>query len=61
VADELEQRQGARHPAHERDGVVAERGLERRVLEQLVEDDLRDRVALELDLDPHPGLVGVVR
>ena len=30
------------------------------MLEELVEGDVRDRVALELDLDPHPGPVGVV-
>ena len=53
VADELEQRQRPRHAVDERDGVVAERRLQRRVLEELVERDLRDRVALELDLDPH--------
>ena len=30
------------------------------MLEELVEHDLRDRVALQLDLDPHPRLVRVV-
>ena len=30
------------------------------MLEELVQRDLRDRVALQLDLDPHPGPVGVV-
>jgi hypothetical protein len=30
------------------------------VLEELVEDDLRDRLPLEVDLDPHPGAVGVI-
>ena len=60
VADELEQRQRARDAVDERDGVVAERRLQRRVLVELVEGDLRDRVALELDLDPHAGLVGEV-
>ena len=60
VADELEQRQRPRDAVDERDGVVAERRLERRVLEQLVQGDLRDRLALELDLDPHPRAVGVV-
>ena len=45
------------HAVDERDRVVAERGLERRVLEELVEDDLRDRVALQLDDDAHARLV----
>ena len=60
VPHDLEQRHHARHAVGERDGVVAERRLQRGVLEELVERDLRDRVALELDLDPHPGAVGVV-
>src|SRR3712207_7432237 len=41
----------------ERDGVVAERRLERRVLEELVQRDLRDGVAPQLDLDAHAALV----
>ena len=60
VADELEERQRPRNAVDERDGVVAERGLERRVLEELVERDLRHRLALQLDLDAHAGLVRVV-
>ena len=60
VAHLLEQRHHPGHAVRERDGVVAERRLQGRVLEELVEGDLRDRVALELDLDPHPGAVGVV-
>ena len=60
VADELEERQRPRHAVDERDGVVAERRLERRVLEELVQRDLRHRLALQLDLDAHAGLVGVV-
>ena len=48
------------HAVDERDRVVAERGLQRRVLEELVEDDLRDRVALQLDDDAHARLVGQV-
>ena len=60
VPDELEQRQHAGHAVDERDGVVAEGRLQRGVLEELVERDLRDRVALQLDLDPHAGAVGVV-
>src|SRR5438034_20287 len=60
VLDELEQRERARHAVHERHGVVTERRLERGVLEELVEHDLRPRVALQLDLDPHPGAVAVI-
>ena len=60
VADELEKRERPRHAVDESDSVVAERRLEGRVLEELVQCDLRDRLALELDLDPHPGLVRVV-
>jgi hypothetical protein len=60
VAKQVAERERLRDAVNERDGVVAERRLQRRVLEELVEDDLRDRLALELDLDPHPGLVGVV-
>ena len=58
--DELEQGERPRHAVDERDGVVAERRLQLRVLEELVEDDLRDRLALEIDLDPHPRAVGVI-
>ena len=60
VPDELEERERARNAVDERDGVVAERRLQRRVLEELVERDLRHRVALQLDLDAHAGAVGVV-
>ena len=60
VPDELEQRERPRHAVDERDRVVAERRLERRVLEELVQRHLRDGVALELDLDPHAAAVGVV-
>ena len=60
VADQLEQRERPRHAVDERDRVVAERRLERRVLEELVQRDLRNRVALELDLDAHAGAVRVV-
>ncbi len=60
MPDELEQRQRARDAVDECDGVVAEGRLQRRVLEELVEDDLRDRVALEVDLDPHARAVRVV-
>ena len=57
VADHLEQAERPRDAVDQRDGVVAERRLQRRVLAELVEDDLRDRVALQLDLDPHAALV----
>ena len=60
VVDDLAQRELARHVVHERDHVHAERGLHRRVLVELVEHDLRVRVALELDHDPHAAAVGVV-
>src|SRR5205823_1750730 len=60
MADELEQRERARDAVDERDGVVAERRLQGRVLEELVERHLRNRVALELDLDAHPAAVRVV-
>ena len=60
VADHFAQRQRARHVVDERDHVDAERLLHRRVLEQLVEHDLRDSVALELDHDPHPVAVRLV-
>ena len=60
VADELEERQRPRYAVDQRDGVVAERRLQRRVLEELVERDLRDGLALQLDLDAHARLVGVV-
>ena len=60
VADDLAQRQHLRHVVDERDHVHAERGLHRRVLVELVEHDLRVRVALELDHDPHAVAVRVV-
>ena len=60
VPDELEQRERSRDAVDERDGVVAEGRLQRSVLVELVEDDLRDRLALQLDLDAHPRLVRVV-
>ncbi len=60
VADHLAQRQRPRDVVDERDHVHAERGLHRRVLVELVEHDLGDRVALELDHDPHPVAVRLV-
>ena len=60
VADHLAQVERARHAVRERDHVDAERLLQRRVLVELVEHDLRDRVALQLDHEPHAGAVGLV-
>jgi hypothetical protein len=60
VAEEVAQRERSRDAVDERHGVVPERHLQRRVLVELVQHDLRNRLALELDLDPHPGLVGQV-
>ncbi len=60
VADHLTQGQRPRDVVDERDHVDAERRLHRRVLVKLVEHDLGDRVALELDHDPHAVAVGLV-
>ena len=49
-----------RHAVDERDRVHAERRLHRRVLVELVEHDLRERVALELDHEAHAVAVGLV-
>src|SRR2546430_1404346 len=59
VRDKLEQRERARYSVDERDRVVAERCLQRGVLEELVEHDLGPCVALQLDLDAHSRAVGV--
>ena len=61
VVDHRPQVQRARHVVDERDHVHAERGLHRRVLVELVEHDLGDHVALELDHEAHAALVGVDR
>ena len=58
--ERLAQRQRARHAVDQRDHVDAEGRLHRRVLVELVEHDLGDGVALELDDQAHPALVGVV-
>ena len=60
VADDLAQRERAGHVVDEGDHVHPERGLHRGVLVQLVEDDLRDRVALELDHEAHATPVRLV-
>ena len=49
---------GARR--HEREHVVAKARLQRRMFVELVEHDLRRRVALQLDHDPHSFSVGLV-
>ncbi len=60
VLDHFPQVQRAGDVVDERDHVHAERRLHRRVLVELVQHDLGDRVALELDDQPHPALVGLV-
>src|SRR5262245_11002783 len=60
MAEQVAEGERARNAVDERHRVVAERRLQRRVLVELVQDDLGNRLALELDLDPHPGLVGQV-
>jgi hypothetical protein len=60
VPDHLAQRERARHVVDQRDHVDTERRLHRGVLVELVEHHLRDRVALELDHQPHPVAVRLV-
>jgi hypothetical protein len=55
VPDHLADVERARHPVDERHHVDAEGVLQLRVLVQVVEDDLRDRVTLEDDHQPLPG------
>ena len=55
VSDELLEGQGARHPIDEREHVRAEIVLELGVLVQLVQDDLGNRVTLQVDDEPHAG------
>ena len=59
-ADHLAQREGPRHAVDQRDRVHAERDLHRGVLVELVENDARHRVALELDHQAHAVAVGLV-
>ncbi len=47
-------------PADDREDVHAERALQRGQLVELVEHDLRERVALELDDDAHAVAIGLV-
>jgi hypothetical protein len=60
VVDDLAQGQRPRDAVDQRDGVDAERRLHRRVLEELVEDDLADDAALHLDHQAHAVAVGLV-
>ena len=54
------QRKRLRHAVNQRDGVDTESLLHRRVLEELVLDDVGDDVALELDHEAHAVAVGLV-
>ena len=60
VAQQRLQAERARRPAHQGHDVGAERGLQRRVLVELVEHDLRHLAALQLDPDPHAVAVRLV-
>ena len=60
VDEHLPQRERPRDAVDQRDHVHPERALQRRVLEELVQDDLGDGVALELDRDAGAAAVGVV-
>ena len=60
VVDDRAQRQRPRHVVDQRDRVDAERRLHRGVLVELVQHDLRDHAALELDHDPHALAIGLV-
>ena len=59
-AQHVAERQHFRSAAVQRDHVAAEVRLHRGEAPELVEDDLGDRVALELDDDPHAVSVGLV-
>ena len=58
--EQLLQAEQSRLAIDQRDHVDAEHGLERRVLVEVVEDDLGDFTALEFDDDAHAVLVGLV-
>jgi hypothetical protein len=60
VLEELLQVENARLAVDQRHHVHAEAVLQLRELEQVVEDDLRDFAALQLDHDAHAGLVRFV-
>src|SRR5262245_9397446 len=58
--DELLQREQLRLAVDEADHVDAEDALQRRVLVEVVEDDVRQLAALELDDDTHAVLIGLI-
>ncbi len=60
VREHALERQRLRLAVDEREHVEVERRLERRVLEQVVQHLVRVRVALDLDVDPHPVAVRLV-
>ena len=60
VLDDVNERQHARPAADDRQHDDAERGLQLRVLVEVIENDLRHFAALELDDDAHAVAVGLV-
>ena len=60
VAEDALERQRLGLAVDEREHVQVERRLQRGVLEQVVQHLVRVRVALDLDVDPHPVAVGLV-
>ncbi len=60
VEEHLLEGEGPRHVVDQREHVDAEAGLELRVLVELVENDLGDRVVLQLDDDSHTLAVRLV-
>ena len=57
-ADEPVEGEGAGHPVDQGEHVRAEVVLQRRVLVEVVQHHLRDRVALQHDHEPLPGASG---
>ena len=60
VVDQLDERQHLRAAADDRQHDDAEAGLQLRVLVEVVEDDLADLAALQVDDDAHAVAVGFV-
>ena len=60
LLDDLQQRQDLRPATDDGQHDDAERRLQRRLLVEVVENDLRNLAAFELDDDPHPVAVGLV-
>ena len=60
VLQHLDERQRPRPPAHDREHDDAEADLQRRVLVQVVQDDVRHFAALQLDDDAQPFAVRLV-